>query len=1092
MAPTSRRNVFALIAVLALVPASAPAADVDSPDRLTAAAFEGLELRGIGPAFTSGRISDVVKDPTDPATWYVAVASGGVWKTVNSGTTWIPVFDDQPSYSIGTLTLDPNNPHVVWVGTGENNSQRSAGWGDGVYRSRDGGESWEHMGLERSEHIGKILIDPRDSDVVFVAAQGPLWSAGGDRGLYRSEDGGETWGRVLEISEHTGVSDVVFDPRDPDVLYAASYQRRRRQWALIAGGPESAIFKSTDRGETWRKLTRGLPEKDVGRIGLAVSPVDPDVVYATIAATEAERGFYRSSNRGESWEKMSDYVAIDPQYYQEIFPDPRRFDRVYVMDVWIQVSDDGGATWETLGSDAKHVDNHAMLFDGRDPDYLLVGCDGGIYESWDRGETWRFVTNLPVTQFYRVGVDQAEPFYNVFGGTQDNGSLGGPSRTTDRDGIPDSAFFVTHGGDGYQTRVDPTDPNIMYAMSQYGGLIRRDHRSGETVDIQPQPGPGEPPLIWNWDSPLLLSPHSPTRLYFAANRLFRSDDRGDSWTAVSPDLTRQIDRNQLEVMGRVWSVDAVWKNVFTSFYGSIVAFDESPRVEGLLYSGTDDGLVQVSEDGGVTWRRAERFPGVPERTLVADLTASRHDPDLVYAVFNNHKSGDFTPYFLKSADRGRTWTPLPGEFPEGHAGWTIVEDPVKPELLFAGTEFGVFFSLDAGGSWIQLKGGVPTVAFRDLEIQGREDDLVAATFGRGFFILDDYSPLRQVSEAALAEEAQLFPVKRTWMFVPSWDRRDDTGHQVFRAPNPPFGAIFTYHLRDTLKTRRQVRQEAEDALRETRANVPQPSWDEVRAEDREEDPRVLLVVRDETGEVVRRVPGPVTAGVHRVAWDLRYPRFDPTRFDDAHSPWGRPAAGPMVVPGHYTVELTVRREGELATLGGGQAFDTVPLGLATLPAEDLTGLLAFQKKTGRLQRVVLAAREVSEETAERLRYVRKALDDTPGDTGALADRARELERRLADLRVLLTGDETVKRNFEPVSPSIVERVQRAVRAHWTTTSAATGTHRREYDIAAGAFKPVLADLRALVEADLPRLESEMDAAGSPWTPGRALPAWRPE
>ena len=625
-------------------------------DRWTAEAFTGLTLRGLGPALMSGRIADIAKDPTDESVWYVAVASGGVWKTRNNGTTWTPIFDDQPSYSIGTVVVDPTNPHVVWVGTGENNSQRSVGWGDGVYKSLDGGETWRRMGLERSEHIGKIVLDPRDSDIVWVAAQGPLWAPGGERGLYKSLDGGETWALSLDVGENTGVTDVVLDPRDPDTLYAAAFQRRRRQWALVAGGPESALYKSTDGGASWRQLEHGLPGDDMGRIGLALSPQDPDVVYATIPAID-EGGFYRSENRGETWTKMSDYVAVDPQYYQEIFPDPHRFDRVYVMDVWIQVSDDGGATWRSLSSEHKHVDNHALLFDADDPEYLMVGCDGGIYESWDRGTTWRFVDNLAVTQFYRVGIDDAEPFYNVYGGTQDNDTQGGPSRTTFQHGIRNSDWFITVGGDGYQTRAEPGNPDILYSLWQYGGLVRHDKKSGEIVDLQPQPDPGEPPLRWQWDSPLLISPHDPTRVYFAAQKLFRTDDRGHAWRAVSPDLTRQLDRNRLEVMGTVWSVDSVWKNVFTSPYGSIVSFDESTRVEGLLYVGTDDGVIAVSENGGADWRRtmSEDIAGVPEMTYVSDLTASSHHDDRVYAAFNHHKSGDFAPYLLRSNDRGRRW-----------------------------------------------------------------------------------------------------------------------------------------------------------------------------------------------------------------------------------------------------------------------------------------------------------------------------------------------------------------------------------------------------------------------------------------------------
>ena len=633
-----RRAAVVLFVLLILIAPAVPAGaqergeEKTEKSKLNPGTFAGLKLRCIGPALMSGRISDVAVDPTDRSVWYVAAASGGVWKTVNRGTTWTPIFDHHGSYSIGCVTVDPNNHLVVWVGTGENNSQRSVGWGDGVYKSLDGGKSFKNVGLKNSEHIGKILVDPRDSDVVYVAAQGPLWAPGGDRGLYKTTDGGANWEKVLDISENTGVSDIAFDPRNPDIIYATSYQRRRHVWTLVAGGPEGGIYKTTDGGANWKKINKGLPDVDLGRIGIAVSPQNPDVIYASVPAAWGESGFFRSSDGGENWTKMSDYITVDPQYYQELFCDPYQFDRVYSVDVWIHVTDDGGKTFRRVNSRNKHVDNHAIVFDPGDPDYLMVGCDGGIYESWDGAKTWRFIANLPITQFYRVEVDNDFPFYNVYGGTQDNDTEGGPSRTNNVHGIRNSDWFITVGGDGYQTRVDPNDPNIIYSMWQYGGLVRFDKRSGERVDIQPQPGKDEPPLKWNWDSPLIISPHSPTRLHFAANRLFRSDDRGDTWTPVSPDLTRQIDRNKLEVMGTTWSSESVWHNVWTSFFGNIVALDESPLVEDLIYAGTDDGLIQVTEDGGKTWRRIESFPGVPEMTYVSHIIASRHDPDAVYAL----------------------------------------------------------------------------------------------------------------------------------------------------------------------------------------------------------------------------------------------------------------------------------------------------------------------------------------------------------------------------------------------------------------------------------------------------------------------------
>ena len=733
---------------------------------LDTVSFSGLKFRNIGPAITSGRIADFAVNPKNSNEYYVATASGGVWKTVNAGTTYQPLFDSQGSYSIGVVTMDPNNPNVIWVGTGENNNQRSVAYGDGVYKSEDGGSSWKHVGLKESEHIGTIAIDPRNSDVAYVAAIGPLWKEGGHRGVYKTTDGGTTWDSILYISEHTGVNDLIMDPRNPDVLYATAFQRRRHVFTYLGGGPESGIYKSVDAGETWKKINKGLPSVDLGRISLAFSEANPEIIYAIVEAAQGKGGFYRSTNRGASWEKRSSY-ATSGNYYQEIVTDPVNPDKIYAMDTWIHYSLDGGKSFEVLGEDAKHVDNHCMWIDPKNTNHLLVGCDGGIYETWDQAKTWDFKPNLPVTQFYKVAVDNSEPFYFVYGGTQDNFSLGGPSRTNTNHGIVNSDWFITHGGDGFESQVDPENPNIVYAQSQYGVLVRYDKSSGEELGIQPKERKGENAYRWNWDAPLAISAHKDGRIYFAANKLFRSDDRGNSWEVISDDLTRQVNRNELEVMGRIWGIDAVMKNGSTSQYGTIVAFSESPIKEDLLYVGTDDGLIQVTEDGGKNWRKVGTFPGVPNRTYVNAVYASQHDENVVYAAFNHHKYGDFKPYVYKSTNKGLTWTSITNNLPERGSAYAIEEDHVDPNLIFIGTEFGVFFSNDGGDYWKQLKAGLPTIAVRDITIQRRENDLVLGTFGRGFFVLDDYSPLRKVKPEDLNKDAQLFAIRDALLFEKS-------------------------------------------------------------------------------------------------------------------------------------------------------------------------------------------------------------------------------------------------------------------------------------------------------------------------------------
>ena len=1076
-----------LPSVLALALIATPAQAQTGP-ALDEDLFASLQLRNLGPALMSGRIADVAVDPTDRSTWYVATSSSNVWKTENRGTTWAPVFDDYPSYSTGAITIDPGDSNVIWLGTGENTSQRSVGWGDGVYKSLDGGESWTHMGLTTSEHIGNIVVDPRDSDVVYVAAMGGLWSAGGDRGLFKTEDGGETWEAILEVSEHTGIADVHLDPRDPDVLYAVSFQRRRHVGILVAGGPESAIWKSTDAGTTWRRINRGLPNGDLGRIALAVSPIDPDVVYALVAAAEDRSGFYRSGNRGEQWTRMSDYIVVDPQYYGELYPDPHRSDRVYAVDVFIHVTDDGGRTFEPVNSRFKHVDNHEIVFDPDDPDYLMVGSDGGLYESFDRAETWRYVSNLPLTQFYRVGLDDMAPFYTVYGGTQDNSSVGGPSRTNNVHGIRNSDWFITTGGDGFQVRVDPTDPNILYTQSQYAGIVRFDRASGEQIDIQPQPEAGEGALRWHWDSPLIISPHDPQRIYFAAQKVFRSDDRANTWTAVSGDLSRGLDRNQRPVMGRIWPPEAVWKNVFTSPFGTIVALDESTLVEGLLYAGTDDGLIQVSEDGGATWRRQDTFPGVPEMTYVADVIASRHDDDVAYAVFNNHKEGDFRPFVARSGDRGRTWTDITSDLPAGQSTWTIVEDHVDPALLFVGTEFGLYFTQNGGASWIRLKGNLPTIPVRDLEIQRREDDLVLATFGRGFYVLDDYSPLRTMTPAVAQEEAHLFPVKDPWAFIPArplgGQEKGVQGDGFYTAPNPPFGAVLTYHLRDGFESRKERRQRLEAESLARGEGITYPSPEDLAAEDRERAPEVFLLVTDDEGNVVRRVPAGRSAGLHRTAWDLRYASLT------VPEPGGGEGRGPMVAPGGYSAQAVLVQDGEYRPLTEPRSFQVKGLGFATLAAADRDQLVAFQRQVQRLQRVAVAIDRVARETSEELDLLRRAVRATPDVQAAdFETRIADFEGRLFEIRRRLSRDRTALDRAEFAPPSVMDRIGRIVRAQLSATSAPTTTHQSSYAVASDALAGISEELVQLVEVEMASLGADLERVGAPWTPGRPIPRW---
>lgn len=1067
-----------------------------------AAAYAGLRFRSIGPALTSGRVSDIAVHPRDKKIWYVAVASGGLWKTMNAGTTWTPIFDSEASYSIANVVIDSANPNIVWVGTGENNSQRSVAYGDGVYKSIDAGRSWTNVGLKQSEHIGKIAIDPTNSDMVYVAAQGPLSTKGGERGLYKTSDGGKSWKKVLDGGTWAGATDVVVDPRNHNVLLASTWQRFRRVYGFINGGPESALWRSTDGGETWKKSQAGLPTtEDIGRIGLAISPRNPDVVYAVVEAANGRGGFYRSRDNGVNWERMSSYNPGPPMYYSEIFADPHDVDRVYSVDVFNMVTDDGGRTFRRVGERNKHVDNHVMWIDPDDADHLISGNDGGLYESFDRGLNWKFFGNLPVTQFYRLDLDNSTPFYRVYGGTQDNFSLGGPSRTRSESGILNSDWFVTAGGDGFQTRVDPKDPNIVYSESQHGNLQRFNLRTGESVNVVPQEDLTEAPDRWYWDSPLIISPHSNTRLYFGSQRLYRSDDRGNSWRAVSADLTRQIDRNRLRMMDRVWPVDAVAKNTSSSFFGAIVAVAESPLKEGQIWIGTDDGDIHVSENGGQNWRKIIGFAGVPDTTQVARVAPSSHDANTVYAAFDNHMSGDYKPYVMKSTDLGRSWTSIAGNLPERGTVYVIIDDPKDASLLYVGTEFGVFFSRDGGARWTRLRGGLPTIQVRDMAIHTREDQLVLATFGRGFYVLDALAPLRALTPQVIALGSTLLPVSNAPLYIESSPLgargASFQGSQFYVAQNPPFGATFTYYLRDTIRTRRERRVQADRAAARRNEDVFYPSWDTLRVEDREETPSVILTVTDPEGRVVRRLSGLVTAGLQRVTWDLRYPPTTPNTGAPQQVSGGagegeeffRPPAGPYILPGTYTVSMARRVDGVTTAMGQPQKFEVYMLDGDMSPRT--TAVLAFQQQTSKLQRAVLGANALVNETLARVQALRRALQETPGADDRLANDARALERKLRDIQVTLSGDPTMARRSEPSAPSMINRLGGITNGLWANTlDAPTATQRRQYEIVAAEFEKVLAQLRPVVEADLRRVEEAAEAAGAPWTSGR-LPVWRP-
>ncbi|AEV34087.1 BNR/Asp-box repeat protein [Owenweeksia hongkongensis DSM 17368] len=1010
--------------------------------------LSGLSFREVGPALTSGRIADIAVNPKNHNEYYVAVASGGVLKTVNNGVTFQPLFDSQGSYSIGCVTIDPSNENIIWVGTGENNNQRSVAYGDGVYKSTDGGQSWTNIGLKTSEHIGMIAIHPKFSNIVYVAAYGPVWSAGGERGVYKSTDGGKNWERILNVSENTGFNEVHMDPRNPEVLYATAHQRRRHVWTYVSGGPESAIYKSEDAGKTWNKLENGIPGGDKGRIALSIHPANPDHVYAMVEG----HGFYRSTNRGASFHFMNDYNTSG-NYYVELVPHPVDVNTLYSLDTYTHVTHDGGKSWEKIALEKRHVDDHCLWIDPDQTDHMIIGGDGGLYETFDNAANWDFKPNLPVTQFYRVTVDNAEPFYNIYGGTQDNFSLGGPSRTINKSGITNADWFVTQTGDGFESQIDPVDPNIIYAQYQYGGLSRFDKKSGEKVGIKPMEGKDDDALRWNWDAPLLISPHNHKRLYFAANKVYKSEDQGNSWELISEDLSQQIDRHTLPVMGKIQSVDAIAYDQSTSQYGNIVALDESPLKEGLLYVGTDDGLIQVSEDGGENWSKVSSFPGVPQNTYVNAVIASLHDENTVFAVFNNHKNGDFKPYVLKSTNRGKSWTSITANLPERGSAYAIRQDHVNKDLLFVGTEFGLHFSNDGGKEWKQLKAGLPTVAVRDIDIQKRENDLVLATFGRGFYVLDNYAPLREIKKDVLEEDKHFFDIKDALVFMEAsplgYGSVGFQGASYYSAPNPEIGATFTYYIKEAPKSLSGQRKEMEKEKIKNNEQLSYPSIDELRAEDREEKSYMLFVISDDQGNEINRMTKAVSAGVQRINWDGTYSSFAELNSDG--SPMTNPSSSHLALPGTYSIEAFMVNDGKVSPYFEKKSFKLNWLNNNTFVTETPAELLAFQKDVEQLRRKVNGLRQYKNKLSKDIDKLKAAARNTPGADVYTLDSLRSLDYQLAEIDIIFSGDRSLsKREFE-TKPSINSRLGSVYWYSFSSTSTPSGSQKANFQIASEQY-----------------------------------------
>ena len=1043
-------------------------------------ALNGFKFRSIGPAFMSGRIADIAIDPKNENVWYVAVGSGGVWKTENAGTTWMPLTDNMPFYSTGCITIDPHNNSSIWLGTGENVGGRHVGIGHGVYHSKDGGKSWKDMGLKKSEHISKIIVHPEDPNTLWVASQGPLWSPGGERGLFKTTDGGKTWKNTLDINEWTGVTDLVIDPTNPDILYAASWQKHRNVAALIGGGPGTSLYKSVNGGDSWSKIDKGLPGSNKGKIGLAISPMQPNVLYAAVELDKRAGAVYRSENSGGSWSKMSDTVSggTGPHYYQELVASPHVFDKIYLMNVRVLVSDNGGKTFYTMTERKKHSDNHSLTFKANDPNYMLIGTDGGIYESFDDSASWKFVGNLPLTQFYKLAVDDAEPFYNIYGGTQDNNTQGGPSRTFKRSGISNADWYVVLGGDGHQPATEPGNPDIIYAQSQQGYINRIDMTNGEAVSVRPQEGIDEPFERFNWDSPILVSYHDPKRLYFGTQRVWRSENRGDSWTPVSGDLTKDEERLALPIMGRTQSFDNAWDVYAMSTYNTITSLSESRIDENILYAGTDDGIIQYTKDGGVSWSKmtVDNLPDTPSSAFVNDIKADLHDTETAYVLLDNHKFGDYKPYIFKTSNGGKKWTSISEGIPDGTLLWRIVQDHVNPNLLFLGTEYGVYISLNQGEKWHKFSNGLPTIPVRDIAIQKRENDLVLATFGRSFYILDDYSALRDLSEETLSKDGVIFKPRKALQFnqIPGGTSSD--GGQTYYAKNPQYGASITYFVKDAPSSIKSERKKSEKSKKD--GDIPFPGWEALDKENSEQKNQVIIVVKDKAGEIVTKISGPLKKGMSRVNWNLT--SSIPTTINASSRGWRSYGDGirTQVDPGVYDLFLKKRVNGVVTEIAGPVELEVEKIRSGTLTNPMKDDHDQYFKSLADFSSVVNTYQHKFEKANTRVSTYQRMLMQITTNIPEASKSLYELTETMNMLERKVGGSEAKAEVGEKDFLTISDRLW-AARGGWYPNSyGPTQQHMKSFDIAKEMFNRVKPEMDAYFEK-VKEVGKILEEAGAP-------------
>ena len=1046
-----------------------------------------------------GRIDDFGVVESNPNIVYVGTASGGVWKTTNNGTTWEPVFDKEGVSTIGDIAIAPSDPAVVWVGTGEPNNRQSSSWGDGIYKSLDAGKTWQNMGLRATLHIGRIVIHPKNPEVVYAAALGHLWGPNPERGVYKTTDGGKTWNQVLKINADTGVSDIAMDPESPDTLYAAAYERRRTPFGFNGGGPDGGIYKTVDGGATWKKLTKGLPYEnggDVGRIGLDIYRKDSNIVYAIVQHEKG--GTYRSEDKGETWKKMGD-TNPRPSYYSQIRIDPNNDLRIWELGAQMFYSEDGGKTFATQRVKGIHGDFHAMWIDPADSNHVITGCDGGIHWSYDNGRTWDFINTIAIGQFYEVGLDNEKP-YKICGGLQDNGSWCGPSMSLTRDGIINSDWTLMPGGDGFYARIDYAEPWIVYTESQDGHISRRDEHSAQQREIMPEAKVGEPHYRFQWNSPMEVSSHDHKTIYYGGNYLFKSTDRGDSWTRLGGDLTTGADRNKLQIFGKTPDKSTLSRHDGVEEYPTITTLSESPLTADVLWVGTDDGNLQVSRDGGKTWKNvAGRVPGLPKGTYVTRVVASKYAEGAAFATFDGHRTDDYNVYLFQTSDYGETWKAIRNGIPDSAGTVHVVrEHPKSANLLFAGTEFGLWVSWDHGANWTALKGNFPTVPVDDIEIQAEQNDLVLATHGRSIWIFDDITPIEKF-DTGVANSDLTFFSPRTATLWDLRDRRWSAGQKMFTGKNPLYGAILNYYLKEAVPpeppkvAKDEKDKDKEKEKKETVApGGEQKGKSEVAAskdnkEDKEnKEGKAKISVYDKDNKLVREFDGPGKTGVNRTNWDLRWnsPAVPtPEQLEAAAAGFDFGPRGPLVDPGKYTIKIKAgSKEATQQVVVEDDPRLQISEADRAARSEAVQQLYAMAKTTDKDRKTIQgfkdglkAARDQWKKDADKPEApkipeeIQKAAEELQKKVDAVA------EKYVREQQGLGNAGPPFEWKPEPL-PQQVQSLLRALDGFW----AAPGGQQKEK---LAELTPLVSDNSALVkkiaEEDLPALNKKMNDAGIP-------------